>query len=115
MRILFNLQRLCFLLIFPLFLTSCISTFSAGVIEGMEERRTARATLSCMEKYDDAEFCIRLHETTIKNRDLERRAEEMERKEQELEDKEREMERQAARLERKDTKRMQKNGWRMAF
>ena len=102
MRILFNLQRLCLLLIFPLFLSSCISTFSAGVIKGMEERRAAKATLSCMEKYDDADFCIRLHETTIKNRDLERRAEEMERKE-------REMERQAARLEgkmRKECKRM---------
>ena len=68
----------------------------------MEERRAAKATLSCMEKYDDADFCIRLHETTIKNRDLERRAEEMERKERKLE-------RQAARLEgkmRKECKRM---------
>ena len=102
MRILFNLQRLCLLLIFPLFLTSCISTFSAGLMERMEERRATRATLSCMEKYDDADFCIRLHETTIKNRDLERRAEEME-------DKERDMERQAAKLEgkmRKECKRM---------
>ena len=73
----------------------------------MEERRAAEATLSCMEKYDDAEFCIRLHETTIKNRDLERRAEEMERKE-------REMERQAARLERKMRKECKRMGgeWR---
>ena len=73
----------------------------------MEERRAAKATLSCMEKYDDAEFCIRLHETTIKNRDLERRAEEMERKE-------REMERQAARLERKMRKECKRMGgeWR---
>ena len=83
-------------------------------MERMEERRATRATLSCMEKYDDADFCIRLHETTIKNRDLERRAEDIERKKRELENKERDIERQAARLEKKMRKECKRMGgkWR---
>ena len=84
-------------------------------MKGMEERRATRATLSCMEKYDDAEFCIRLHETTIKNRDLERRAEEIERKEREMEDKERDMERQSAKLERKMRKECKRMGGKWRF
>ena len=83
-----------------------------GMAEGMKERREAQ---SCMDKYNDADFCIRLQEANRKNRDLERRERDMARKKREMERKERDMEWEAAQLERKMRKECKRMGGKWRF